>query len=642
MSIYWTWPLGAHLSSRIPHDPGDPILNAWILWWNTQAIPLTAEWWDAPFLHPLRGSLALSEHLLGISLYATPLQWAGASPLVAYNIALLLSFTLSAFFAYLLALWLTRSHLAALCAGVAFGFAPYRAGQLSHLQVLTSQWLPLMLLGLHGYLTSGRTRWLALFAACWLVQSLANGYFMLFMPVLIVLWIAYYMAWRDAWTRAGAIAIAWTAASVPLLPIVLKYREVHGDLGLGRSAGDIRQFSASLASFMHAPPLLAVWPAGAPQNQEHYLFPGVTAPAVVVLALIVVAMRRQLRMALHERSPLLFYAVATVVMWAMTLGPGPEAAGATGLLYPYRWLWWLPGFDGLRVPARFAMLGSFCLGTATSLAFVRLRPSSQALQVAFGAIVLGGLAIDGLTETMPIAAPPARVMPAGPARGAVLEIPTDDPGVSVAAMYRAMSHGRVLINGYSGHTPPHYAILSQALRRGDPSPLEYLAQGRPLTVLVHRESDPDGSFRDLVASIPGIQPQGDSLAGAMFLLPPRPRRQLPPEGDSLPIRSSWVGPSRLQIDLGGDKNLATVAIPVHRRFHEVDRRMLVEASDDGTSWREEWVGWTGALMLDAALAEPLVVTVRIPLDGARARYLRVYPAAEWMASEVTVEELRIR
>jgi hypothetical protein len=37
-----------------------------------------------------------------------------------------------------------------------------------------------------------------------------------------------------------------------------------------------------------------------------------------------------------------------------------------------------------------------------------------------------------------------------------------------------------------------------------------------------------------------------------------------------------------------------------------------------------------------------VVTVRIPLDGARARYLRVYPAAEWMASEVTVEELRIR
>ena len=28
--------------SRIPHDPGDPVLNIWILWWNAQAMPFTA------------------------------------------------------------------------------------------------------------------------------------------------------------------------------------------------------------------------------------------------------------------------------------------------------------------------------------------------------------------------------------------------------------------------------------------------------------------------------------------------------------------------------------------------------------------------------------------------------------------------
>ena len=27
LAVVWTWPLARHLSSRIPHDPGDPILN---------------------------------------------------------------------------------------------------------------------------------------------------------------------------------------------------------------------------------------------------------------------------------------------------------------------------------------------------------------------------------------------------------------------------------------------------------------------------------------------------------------------------------------------------------------------------------------------------------------------------------------
>ena len=74
LAIAWTSPLALHLSNRIPHDPGDPILNTWILWWNAQALPFTREWWDAPFLYPLHGALALSEHLAGIGLIATPLH----------------------------------------------------------------------------------------------------------------------------------------------------------------------------------------------------------------------------------------------------------------------------------------------------------------------------------------------------------------------------------------------------------------------------------------------------------------------------------------------------------------------------------------------------------------------------------------
>ena len=52
----------------------------------------------------MRGALALSEHLAGLSLFATPIQLAGGSPLLAYNVCLILSYALSGWFAYLLVL----------------------------------------------------------------------------------------------------------------------------------------------------------------------------------------------------------------------------------------------------------------------------------------------------------------------------------------------------------------------------------------------------------------------------------------------------------------------------------------------------------------------------------------------------------
>ena len=60
LALLWLWPLPPYFASRIPHDPGDPVLNTWILWWNSQAVPFTETWWNAPIFFPMRGALALS------------------------------------------------------------------------------------------------------------------------------------------------------------------------------------------------------------------------------------------------------------------------------------------------------------------------------------------------------------------------------------------------------------------------------------------------------------------------------------------------------------------------------------------------------------------------------------------------------
>jgi len=642
LAIAWTWPVAATLGSRIPHDPGDPVLNVWILWWNAQATPLTGAWWNAPMMWPLPGSMALSEHLLGLSLVATPLQLAGVSPIAAYNICLLLTYALSGFFAFLLGRRLTGSTFAGICAGLAYGFSPYRASQLAHIQVLSSQWMPLALLGLHAYLTTGARRWLVVFGAAWVVQALSNGYYLLFFPVLILGWLAWFVDWRKAPGRGIAILSTWVAASLALLPVLLKYREVHERLGLTRKVAEIREFSAVPASFFHAAPLMRFWREGPAENYEQYLFTGVTVVLLALAGLALLCVRRLRAPVAAARAPIVFYTLATLAMGVLALGPGGEGQDPASLHRPYTWLLWLPGFNGLRVSSRFAMLGTLCLATAASLAVAHLSKLSvvasrgRRVRAVAGALILAGLVVDGLTRPVPVVPPPGRVMLPGAQQAAVLELPLDNHDISVQAMYRSIFHRQPLVNGYSGHFPPHYNVLSLSLWRGDTSALFYLARRRPLVIVVNSLHDQSRSFRQMIEEVPGIQVHGGSGAGSLFLLPAQPVPREPPVGAALPASARDTGRYLMEFDVGESRLLSAVTFPLRRRYEDLAPRIRIETSDDGQTWQESWAGWTGGMAVEATLADPELAPMRIPLAGVRARYLRVYPASAWMKAELAV------
>src|SRR3989442_14839237 len=89
LTVALTFPLVLHLSTTVPHDLGDPLLSTAILWWNAHVMPLTARWWEGFAFYPAHGFLAYSDHRLGESLLATPLQWLGASPVTSYNLTML-------------------------------------------------------------------------------------------------------------------------------------------------------------------------------------------------------------------------------------------------------------------------------------------------------------------------------------------------------------------------------------------------------------------------------------------------------------------------------------------------------------------------------------------------------------------------
>jgi hypothetical protein len=120
LALAWTWPLPLYLSTRFTADPGDPLLVTYLLWRNAHAVPFTDAWWNAPFFWPLPGALALTEHVAGLAVIATPIQLLGGSPLLAYNLLLIASIWWSGLAMHALVQRLTDNSVAAAIAGVAW------------------------------------------------------------------------------------------------------------------------------------------------------------------------------------------------------------------------------------------------------------------------------------------------------------------------------------------------------------------------------------------------------------------------------------------------------------------------------------------------------------------------------------------
>ena len=283
-ALLYCWPLLLSFGSHLPSDTGDPGLNTWILWWNSQAVPLTARWWNAPMFFPAECAFAFSETLLGVAPLSVPLLLAGFSPVVAYNVVFLLSIPAAALAAHALAYRLTGRHDAGLLAGLAFGFSPYRAAQMPHIQMLVACWMPLALLALHRYLDTRRVRYLALLGVCWLLNALTSGYLLVFFSVLVALWIAWFVrSIRDLVSIGTTLAIA----SLPLVPLLAGYRRFQDAIGATRGIAEIQLFSADLSAIWAVSPFTTfsrLWTLK--PGPEGELYPGLAVLALVVIAAV--------------------------------------------------------------------------------------------------------------------------------------------------------------------------------------------------------------------------------------------------------------------------------------------------------------------------------------------------------------------
>ena len=114
LSVIMTLPLVFHLGDSFPHGLGDPLFAAWKLDWNFQRLLNgMSGYWNANIYYPLKDTFAFADHFFGIALTALPFYLMSRSIVFAWNAGFLLTFVLSAFGAYLLALKFCKSYPAA-------------------------------------------------------------------------------------------------------------------------------------------------------------------------------------------------------------------------------------------------------------------------------------------------------------------------------------------------------------------------------------------------------------------------------------------------------------------------------------------------------------------------------------------------
>jgi hypothetical protein len=282
LAVVLTYPLVRRISSAVPHDAGDPLLNATLLWWNAHTVPLTRAWWNGFAFWPSPATITFSDHRLGESLLASPLQWSGLTALTAYNVTLLLTFPLCAIAAHWLAYTLTTRHDVSVVAGLAYGFNPYRFAHIEHLELLAAFGMPAALAALHSYWSTRRRRWLVAFGVALLAQALSCSYYFVFFLVMLSLWIAWFARRRDL-PAVGSIVATTALVFAALGPIAWTYWHVHRVHGFTRGLGEIVAMSADLTSLVTASPLMALWGWTAGLNgAERQLFPGATIVALAV------------------------------------------------------------------------------------------------------------------------------------------------------------------------------------------------------------------------------------------------------------------------------------------------------------------------------------------------------------------------
>jgi hypothetical protein len=479
-AVYLSPILGV-LTSRVALFSGDSVLNAYLLAWNQHGLLTQPQrLFSGNFLYPSDHTLALSDTLLVPALLTLPLA-PFQNPVLVYNVLFFASFFLSALLWFaVLRVW-GLAPIAAVAGGWAFGFLPWRLGQVGHVQLLYTWWIPVAVGCAMAWVRSGGW-WPALGLGLSVGAQFYTGvYNTWFLLLYLVVFVGVGLVGgrpvaADLWRRVGQAAAAAAVVAVIVAPALPAYLDMKRTLGRPNSLETIALRGAAIGDYLRPSSLSYLWgriglarPNGySDVPWEHELFLGFGA---MVLAVSAVGALWRARRATDGQGPRLerevaMLAAAGVASLVISLGPVLHwGERATSIRLPYGFLYDLvPGFDSMRVPSRAALFVGLSVSGMAAVALHHWWTMPAGWRRLSGRVAavggIGALALEAWAHPLPYEAngdyqrhvrAEQAIAALGP--GVVLVLPLEWK-LNYLAPLTTWPHFYPLVNGVSGHMPP--------------------------------------------------------------------------------------------------------------------------------------------------------------------------------------------
>lgn len=498
LTVVMTWPQAARFTTDAwPHE--DVFFNMWRLGWFAHALAKSpTHLLDGNIFYPEPRTLTYSDAMVVESLLAAPLLWAGVQPVVVHNVMLLGGIVLSAAGIFMLASTLTGSWAAGVTAGIVFAFVPYRFDHYMHLELQWTVWIPWTFWALHRVFETGAIRDAVLLGLFVTLQFMSSVYYGLFLGTLLVacgLFLLLGTRRGQVWTRLVALAVAGATAAALIIPYVIPYAQTRRTLG-ARPEEQVVMFSARPSSYRAATETNYLYGDRSARigRGERRLFPGILPMLLAVVGLLLFPPTNQA----------LMYLIGLTIAFEMSFG---LKGYVFSFLYEH-----VPGFDGLRAPARLGIFVSFFLAVLAAYGHAALAKLfgnrvRYPLTVAIAAVLL----LEYWVAPLPLVPYPTAPAPlytwlAKQPVGVVAEFPMPQPyessGHDPRFEYLSTFHFMPLINGYSGYYPDSYLTRLDRLRHmPDDTALRELVGAGVRYVIIHERLYRRGAVDEVISAL---------------------------------------------------------------------------------------------------------------------------------------------
>lgn len=425
--------------SQVTDYGSDGVLLIWII--NQKKL------FDGNIFYPNQHTLAYADRQLLTHFSTRLLVQLHANPAVAFGYALIVGQLLTMTAIYLWWVYVFKNPGAAVIATVAVGLSQIRFEYQVHLQMWSMQYwiLGTLLLWQSFQRPSPIKIYLgALFLGLQFWESPLPVYF-----AVLILGVGYWLL-RPKLTKHHLLGMV--LAGVILAPLAKVYLDVSREFHFVR---DIREAAHNAISVND------LW--------RHFASPGLYLLAIVAFW----GRRLRTRWLWVVLGASLILALGPALKWnSRTI-----KVGSLPIPMPYALAYYVvPGFEGLRTPSRWLFVSAFATSGLAAAGFARHRFSKLQVGACLLVAVVGGTSVSHVKALpAPQAYPPVYQWLKSQPGKVIVELPVftwPNEETEIYRMLYSLGHGKVLVNGYSGFTPP--SVYALAKNGQMPSGVDYV------------------------------------------------------------------------------------------------------------------------------------------------------------------------